>query len=46
MSPPLVAQVQRLTWASLRSALYPSDQSWEEVCAGLTSEQVGRVERR
>ena len=45
-NPALVAQVQRLTWAYLRSALYPGDPAWEEVCAGLTSEQVGRVESK
>ena len=45
-NPALVAQVQRLTWAYLRSALYPGDPAWEEVCAGLTSERFGRVESK
>ena len=45
-NPALVAQVQRLTWAYLRSALYPDDPAWEEVCAGLTSERIGRVESK
>ena len=45
-NPALVADVQRLTWAYLRSALYPGDPAWEEVCAGLTSGRVGHVESK
>ena len=45
-NPALVAQVQRLTWSYLRSALYPGDPAWEEVCAGLTSGRVGQVESK
>ena len=34
-SPERVAVVQRLTWAYLRSALYPGDSAWTTACAGL-----------
>ena len=42
----LVPQVQRLTWAHLRSTLYPDDPAWEEFCGVLTSGRVGRVESK
>lgn len=34
-SPERVAAVQRLTWAYLRTALYPEDQAWSMACAAL-----------
>lgn len=45
-SPERVATVQRLTWAYLRSALYPKDSAWSVACAALAelNEQLGRVE--
>lgn len=40
-----VAAVQRLTWAYLRSALYPEDPAWSAACAALKALGVlGRVE--
>lgn len=47
-NPDRVAVVQRMTWAFLRSALYPGDPAWPAACAGLM-EQPGppaRVERK
>jgi len=44
-SPERVAVVQRLTWAYLRSALYPGDPAWSDaraIMAGL--DDLGRVE--
>jgi pimeloyl-ACP methyl ester carboxylesterase len=42
-----VAVVQRLTWAYLRSALYPEDTAWSEACAALDGlAALGRVEAR
>ena len=44
-SPERVATVQRLTWAYLRSALYPEDSAWSVACAALaTLNELGRVE--
>ncbi len=44
-SPERVATVQRLTWAYLRSALYPEDFAWSLACAALAElNQLGRVE--
>ena len=34
-SPERVAAVQRLTWAYLRTALFPEDPAWPEACAAL-----------
>ena len=45
-SPALVAQVQRLTWAYLRSALYPGDPAWEKVCTEMTWERVAQLESK
>lgn len=36
-SPALVAAIQRITWAYLRTALYPEDQSWPMVVEELAS---------
>ena len=44
-SPERVATVQRLTWAYLRSALYPEDSAWSIACAALAERNdLGRVE--
>ncbi len=44
-NPERVAVVQRLTWAYLRSALYPGDSAWSAACAALAEiKEVGRVE--
>ncbi len=44
-SPERVAAVQRLTWAYLRSALYPEDSAWSKACAALVElKEVGWVE--
>lgn len=44
-SPERVATVQRLTWAYLRSALYPEDPAWSAACAALEGlNALGRVE--
>ena len=44
-SPERVATVQRLTWAYLRSALYPGDPACFVACAALAKlHEVGRVE--
>jgi dienelactone hydrolase len=44
-NPARVAVVQRLTWAYLRSALYPEDPAWAVACATLQRSlpTVGRV---
>ncbi|WP_425144911.1 alpha/beta hydrolase family protein [Deinococcus sp.] len=41
-----VALIQRLTWAYLRSALYPEDRAWDVARAALeaSAEPLGRVE--
>jgi predicted dienelactone hydrolase len=42
-----VAAVQRLTWAYLRTALYPEDAAWSKACAALEEvAALGRVEAR
>ncbi|GGO36851.1 alpha/beta hydrolase family protein [Deinococcus humi] len=45
-NPERVAWVQRLTWAYLRSALYPGDPAWSAACAALmdSPKPLGRVE--
>lgn len=47
-NPAMVAAVQRMTWAFLRSALYPEDTSWAEAKAAFmaTPEPVGRIESK
>ena len=47
-NPERVAAVQRLTWASLRNALYPQDDAWSTACAELmeSSNPQGRVDRK
>lgn len=41
-----VAVVQRLTWAYLRSVLYPQDNAWALACAApARRSELGRVER-
>lgn len=46
-SPERVAVVQRLTWAYLRSALYPEDPAWSCACAALEGlGTLGRVESK
>ncbi|WP_017595895.1 alpha/beta hydrolase family protein [Nocardiopsis potens] len=46
--PGRVAAVQRLTWAYLRSELYPGDPAWQVESGALTTgpEAVGRVESK
>ncbi|GAB2742445.1 alpha/beta hydrolase family protein [Kitasatospora kifunensis] len=43
-----VATVQRLTWAYLRSELYPGDSAWQEACDALAAgpSPLGRVESK
>ena len=43
-----VAVVQRLTWAFLRTALYPADRAWPKACAALTQmpDPPGRVDSK
>jgi len=45
-SPERVAAVQRLTWAYLRTALYPEDPAWPAACAALAEmpTPLGQVE--
>ena len=44
-NPERVALVQRLTWAYLRTALYPEDAAWPAACAALdTLNELGRIE--
>lgn len=44
-NPERVAVVQRLTWAYLRTTLYPGDNAWPEACAALDQlNDLGRVE--
>ena len=44
-NPERIAAVQRLTWAYLRTALYPEDPSWPIACAALAGlNALGRVE--
>jgi len=46
--PTRVAEMQRVTWAYLRSALYPEDKAWTAVMNELTSGEsgFGRVETK
>jgi len=44
-NPERLATVQRLTWAYLRSALYPQDAAWPTACAALAEiDGLGQVE--
>ncbi len=45
-NPERVAAVQQLTWAYLRSALYPGDPAWANACAELMEQPdaIGQVE--
>lgn len=43
-SPERGAAVQRLTWADLRSALYPEDFAWSAECSALAELDLARVE--
>ncbi len=44
-NPERVALIQRLTWAYLRSALYPKDPAWSVACAALAElNELVRVE--
>lgn len=45
-SPARLAEVQRLTWAYLRSALVPSDSAWEMVAQDFEARGVGRIESK
>jgi len=47
-SPERVALIQQLTWAYLRSALYPADPSWTDASAELVtgSHALGRIESK
>ena len=46
-SPERVAAIQRLTWAYLRSTLYPEDSAWSAACAALEDlNALGRVESK
>jgi predicted dienelactone hydrolase len=47
-NPGRVAAVARLTWAYLRTELYPGDSAWQAACDALTSspDPFGRVESR
>lgn len=44
--PARVAEVQRVTWAYLRSALYPKDKAWDTVVAEMATAEspFGRIE--
>ncbi len=44
-SPERVAVIQRLSWAYLRTTLYPEDPAWPAACAALSElKDLGRVE--
>lgn len=46
-SPERVALVQRMTWAYLRTMLYPEDPAWSAACAALEKVQtLGKVESK
>lgn len=46
-SPPMLASVQRMTWAYLRSRLYPEDPAWSDACFAMKSlPGIGRVESK
>ncbi|MBO2008809.1 alpha/beta hydrolase family protein [Hymenobacter negativus] len=45
-NPERVAAVQRLTWAYLRSALYPEDPAWPNAVAAFYDSPLGRVDEK
>ncbi|MFI6684065.1 alpha/beta hydrolase family protein [Streptomyces sp. NPDC050485] len=47
-NPERVSAVQRLTWAYLRTELYPGDSAWQAECDALTAgpDPLGRVESK
>jgi Alpha/beta hydrolase family len=47
-NPERVALIQRLTWAYLRSTLYPEDSSWSAACTALreSPNPLGRIESK
>ena len=46
-NPERLALVQRLTWASLRSAFYPEDPAWEVASAAFAHlSDLGRIESK
>ncbi|MFI1103964.1 alpha/beta hydrolase family protein [Streptomyces melanogenes] len=47
-NPERVSAVQRLTWAYLRSELYPGDPAWRHMCDALAAgpDPLGRVESK
>ncbi|MBB5935062.1 alpha/beta hydrolase family protein [Streptomyces zagrosensis] len=47
-SPERVSAVQRLTWAYLRTELYPGDPAWQAACDALAADPnpLGRVESK
>ncbi|MER6015920.1 alpha/beta hydrolase family protein [Streptomyces bluensis] len=47
-NPERVSAVQRLTWAYLRTELYPGDSAWQAACDALTADPdpLGRVESK
>ncbi|MEK2479225.1 alpha/beta hydrolase family protein [Streptomyces noursei] len=47
-NPERVTAVQRLTWAYLRTELYPGDSAWQQACDALTvgPSSLGRVESK
>ena len=47
-NPERVAAVQRLSWAYLRTALYPGDSAWQATCDALRAARhpLGRVESK
>ncbi len=47
-NPGRVTAVQRLTWAYLRSELYPGDSAWQTACDAMTADAdpLGRVESK
>ncbi|KAJ4318221.1 hypothetical protein N0V84_006977 [Fusarium piperis] len=46
-SPERLAAVQRVTWAYLRSQLYPGDKAWDEARKGLEGhEEIGKIEQK
>ncbi|KAG0646666.1 hypothetical protein D0Z07_7395 [Hyphodiscus hymeniophilus] len=46
-SPERVGLVQRLTWAYLRSALYPGDSAWSTACAAFEKlDKLGKIENK
>ncbi|MCX4903055.1 chlorophyllase [Streptomyces sp. NBC_00878] len=47
-NPERVAAIQRLTWAYLRTELYPGDPAWQAACDALTAgpDPLGRIESK